>query len=87
MASKSDLRTWVMEAVTVLGGSGSVVDVCREVWEAHERDLRDAGDIFFTWQYDIRWAAQTLRDEGLLMNSADAPRGVWALPDQDFKQT
>jgi hypothetical protein len=73
-----------MEAITALGGSGSVVDVCREVWASHERELRASGDLFFTWQYDIRWAAQILRDEGVLMSSTEAPRGTWALPDQKF---
>ncbi len=28
--------------------------------------LRDSGDMLYTWQYDIRWAAQQLRNEGTL---------------------
>jgi hypothetical protein len=32
----------------------------------HELELRRAYDFFFTWQYDIRWAATMLRHEGTL---------------------
>jgi hypothetical protein len=38
-----------------------------------------SGDFFFTWQYDIRWAAQTLRDKGALKPDIEAPRGIWQL--------
>lgn len=79
MVGKSELAAWVLEAVESLGGGGTVVEVSREVWRRHEADLRDSGDLFFTWQYDIRWAAQRLRDAGVLMPSDEAPRGVWAL--------
>ena len=68
-----------MEAIGSLGGGGTVVEVTREVWRRHEKDLREAGDLFYTWQYDIRWAAQALRDDGKLMAAKQAPRGVWAL--------
>lgn len=57
---------WVIEALTELGGSGGVVDVSKQVWSTHEGDLAASGDLFFTWQYDLRWAAQTLRNGGVL---------------------
>ena len=66
VATKSDLEAWVLEALTELGGSGSVVDVTKVVWRRHEPDLRGSGDLFFTWQYDLRWAAQKLRNAGRL---------------------
>jgi hypothetical protein len=62
MPGKEDLEEWVMEAIESLGGGGTVVEVSREVWRRHEEDLRGAGDLFYPWQYDIRWAAQVLRD-------------------------
>jgi len=79
MVGKSDLAAWVLEATEGLGGGGTVVEVSREVWRRHVSDLRDAGDLFFTRQYDMRWAAQRLRDAGLLMRADEGPRGVWAL--------
>jgi len=66
VATKADLKAWVVEALETLGGSGTVIQVTREVWRRHEHDLQASGDLFFTWQYDIRWAAQQLRDSGVL---------------------
>jgi hypothetical protein len=64
MATKYDLQPWVEEALIALGGSGTVVEVAKEIWARHEPDLRSSGDLFYTWQYDMRWAAQVLRDTG-----------------------
>lgn len=66
MPTRDDLRLWVYEAVAALGGEASVVEVAKEIWDRHEKDLRKSGDLFFTWQYDIRWAAQRLREQGKL---------------------
>jgi hypothetical protein len=53
MATKYDLQQWVEDALRSLGGSGTVVDVAREIWNEHEEELRDSGDLFYTWQYDM----------------------------------
>lgn len=74
MPDKTMLRPWILEALEQLGGEGSVVDVCRVVWQRHEHELRAQGDLFFTWQYDIRWAAQQLRDEGRLQRATGSRR-------------
>jgi hypothetical protein len=66
MASNALLKTWVLEALEALGGSGKVVDISRHIWENHEADLKAEGDLFYTWQYAMRWAAQTLQHEGKL---------------------
>lgn len=77
MATKYDLQPWVEEALRALGGSGTVVEVARLIWQRHEADLRSSGDLFYTWQYDMRWAAQTLRDTGRARLSAGRRR--WEL--------
>ena len=41
-------------------------DVSKYIWEHYEDELRQSGDLFYTWQYDVRWAAQKLRNRGLL---------------------
>jgi hypothetical protein len=66
MSTRSDLLDWVVEALVALGGSGSVIEVSRQVWATHSDDLGSSGDLFFTWQYDLRWAAKRLRDAGRL---------------------
>ena len=79
MANKSDLKTWVVEALRDAGGQASVADVARRIWEHHEDELRRSGDLFYTWQYDIRWAATNLRHAGVLKAANLSPAGVWEL--------
>ncbi|WP_294826787.1 hypothetical protein [uncultured Gilliamella sp.] len=46
------------------------------IWERYETDLKNSGDRLYTWQYDVRWAAQSLRNEGVLKpvnNRRDLP--------------
>lgn len=76
MADKSDLKLWILEALAALGGHAHWVAVARHIWATHEADLRESGDLFYTWQYQLGWAAQVLRDEGRI----DKPgRGNWTL--------
>jgi len=71
MASKQDLKDWVLEALLTEGGASDVVSIAKRIWQAHEHDLRLSGDLFFTWQYDMRWAAHALRKEGKLKSVND----------------
>ena len=79
MANKHDLGDWIVEALRANDGSARLVDICRFVWEHHEDELRRSGDLFFTWQYDIRWAATKLRLLGTLKAASSSPIGVWEL--------
>ena len=79
MATKRDLETWIMQALSEQGGEVPVVDVARHVWEHHEDELRTSGDLFFTWQYDLRWAAQNLRNDGVLASKEGRRSGGWRL--------
>jgi hypothetical protein len=73
------LKRWLLESLTSLGGQGTIVEICRDVSRSHSADLEAEGDLLFTWQYDIRWAATTLRQEGVLKAANESPRGVWEL--------
>lgn len=75
-AAKQDLQAWVIEAPRANDGSASVVDVARHLWIHHESDLRASGDLFYTWQYDLRWAAHLLRLRGVLKAVSESPHGV-----------
>ena len=79
MATKHDLGTWIVECLQTAGGSAPLIDICRYVWENHEVELRRSGDLFLTWQYDIRWAATALRHGGVLKGARNSPSGVWEL--------
>jgi hypothetical protein len=45
-------------------------------WDRAE--LEQSGDLFYTWQYDICWAAQKLRDVGVLVK-ADNRNVPWQI--------
>ncbi len=81
MATKYDLAGWLVEALQSSGGQGSIVDLCKHVWKNHEDDLRASDDLFYTWQYDIRWAATELRKSGEIKPAHLSPTGIWELSD------
>lgn len=66
MAHRNDLPDWIVEALRGLGGAGTIVEISRAVWDRHEDDLRESGDLFYTWQYDLRWAGLKLRKADVL---------------------
>jgi hypothetical protein len=77
MSYKDDLKKWVLQAVEANGGAANLVEVAKHIWAHHESDLRGHGEAFYTWQYDMRWAAQDLRDDGVFVAADQAPRGIW----------
>jgi hypothetical protein len=79
MATKHDLHDWVQEAIRANSGSATLVEVAKYIWRNHESELRASGDLFFTWQYDMRWAANGLRKKGIMRSVAVSPSGVWQL--------
>ncbi|PJJ72945.1 hypothetical protein CLV46_2524 [Diaminobutyricimonas aerilata] len=66
MATKGDLGGWILAALRELGGTGTILQISEIIWRDHERDLRVSGGLFYTWQYDLRWAGQDLRGSGAL---------------------
>ena len=55
------------------------VAVMLDIWNNHRADLEASDDLFFSWQYDMRWAADHLRREGKLMPKPKGDRGPWRL--------
>ena len=79
MAAGDYLVDWVREALVAVGGKGTIVDVCKALWRLHESDLRAMGDEFYTWQYDVRWAAHQLRNRHEARLTTEGRRSVWEL--------
>ena len=79
MATRADFDGWLLDALTELGGRAGIVDVCKHIWNNHERQLRESGDLFYTWQYDTRWAADHLRRKGVMKPATASPKGLWEL--------
>ncbi|MAN98240.1 hypothetical protein [uncultured Roseovarius sp.] len=72
MADREDLKKWVVEALKDHGGQAALIDVAKHIWKHHEVELRASGDLFYKWQYDMRWAAMVLRKQGVMSDG-------WAL--------
>ena len=80
LADKYVLQDWIVEALRRRGGSATLLEVAGDIWASHEQELRASGNLFLTWQYDMRWAATALRHAGRLRAAGDSARGVWELP-------
>jgi hypothetical protein len=79
MTSRSDLKLWGQDALKAHGGYATILEVAKHIWEHHEPELRAHPKLFYTWQYDMRWAAKVLRDHGVLKQSEDTQKGYWEL--------
>lgn len=79
MTKKEDLQQWLIDALEAYQGSATIPRICEHIWHNHEADLRAAGDLFYTWQYDVRWAATELRKSGQLRPASESPVGTWEL--------
>ena len=79
MSDKHVLQDWVREALLALGGRAKLVDVAKEIWSQHEDDLKNSRDLFYTWQYDMRWSATALRRAGIMKPTQLSQEGVWEL--------
>ena len=66
MAKREDMMDWIIEALKASGGKAWPKDVSKFIWENYESELQKSGSLMYTWQYDVRWAAQKLRDTGRL---------------------
>jgi hypothetical protein len=76
-ATKDSLQSWVLEGLVAHGGRARLIEVAKHIWEHHEADLRAAGDLFYSWQYDIRWAATALRKRQQVVSATVSPHGIW----------
>lgn len=76
MATREDMKDWVIIALKSMRGKGWPKDVAKYIWDHYEDELRKSGGLLYTWQYDVRWAAQALRNSGVLKavyNRRDLP--------------
>ncbi len=66
MASRESMKEWVILALKAQEGIGWPKDVAKYIWQHYEIELKKSGSLLYTWQYDVRWAAQSLKNEGVL---------------------
>jgi hypothetical protein len=77
--TKEDLQIWVQDALRELGGSARIPKIAKAIWQRHRDDLEASGDLFYTWQYDMRWAANRLRRAGIMKSVESSSSGTWEL--------
>lgn len=66
MTTRDDIMDWIIISLKSRGGKGMPKEVAKYIWDNYEAELRSSGDLLYTWQYDARWAAQKLRNTGVL---------------------
>lgn len=79
MATTNDLKDWVCEAIRYHDGSARLIQVAEFIWNNKEAELRASGDLFYTLQYYMRWAATQLGKDKVLKSVDESPRRVWVL--------
>jgi hypothetical protein len=79
MITKNDLQDILIITLKSLGGKGTIIEVCKYVWDNYEEKLKKSGTLFYTWQYDIRWAATMLRKNKIMKSTHISPSGIWEL--------
>lgn len=77
--TRYDLPTILYDTLAKLGGKGTIVDVCKMVWDQHQAELMNSNELFYTWQYDIRWAATELRKHRQMKAADISPKGIWEI--------
>lgn len=85
---RNDLPDFLYKIIDELGGKASMMSIFRKFWEKHGKELSSADDMFYTWNYDIRWAATQLRSQGRMKpaftkenthGAPMSPRGIWEI--------
>ncbi len=77
--NRCNLPDVLYAAIQKLGGKTDIITVCKFLWENYHNELEKSGDLFYTWQYDIRWAATELRKMGRMVPAELSPRGIWEI--------
>lgn len=73
------LEEWIIEALRNNGGKATPLEVAKYIWINHSHELQDQGDLFYSWQYRMRWAAHALRKQNMLKPIQVSIKCVWEL--------
>ena len=80
MTDRRIFEPWILEAIKEHNGKARVWEVAKHIWDNHESQIRARGNTLYTWQYDVRWAAEKMRKAGVLKEYEHKDRGYWLLP-------
>lgn len=73
---RDDFKLLILAALKEYKGQAKIHQVCEHVWTHNSSQIMESKQVLYTWQYDIRWAANKLRRENKIVSE---PRGYWKL--------
>lgn len=85
---RTDLPNILYQIIEELGGRAKMMDIFKSFWAKYKNVLNENDDIFYTWNYDIRWAATQLRKEKRMKpaktientyGAPESPKGIWEI--------
>ncbi len=76
---RDDLPDILYCTIKDMGGKADIIGICKYVWNHYQDELKKSRDLFYTWQYDIRWAATELRKTKRMKAAEQSPRGIWEI--------
>lgn len=76
---KEMLQEWLTDILIDRNGEATIIEICIDIWDKYEDILRDEGELFYTWQYDVRWVASDMRKRGLMEEASSSGKGLWQL--------
>ena len=79
MVKRDTFKPWVIKALVENNGRAHLSVVTKHIWEKHQDEILASPKVIYTWQYDIRWAANSLRREGKLKGVEKPYNGIWEL--------
>jgi hypothetical protein len=84
---KHDFKAWVADALRELGGSATLSQLNKTVWQRRGSAFVMDDELAYSWQYETKRAAEQLRKEGVVVPANESPRGVWSLRDGAAKES
>jgi hypothetical protein len=81
MKARHELTDWLIRALRELGGKGTNLDIARQIWKTRSKELQASGDLFYEWQYELRWSATLLNSKGKIKPADKSKETLWVLVD------
>ena len=79
MSGEENLIEWVYRAIKAHGGKATILQIAKYIWKNHEEDLRSSDELFYKWQYRMRWAGQKLQMQKRIRKTKKDGLGIWVI--------
>lgn len=79
MSKKNILKIILLDTLLDLGGTATILEISKHIVANYSKNLERHNTLVYTWQYDLRWAANYLRKEGLLKSAKESKKDKWEI--------